>query len=127
MYYIIMQMFAVGTGTTFAYGTYKVFSYFRSYKESFREWLEREDVEATIRTVGEFLKRNPNKFIEMRCKHHEVHRAFLEIKKLERWTNERLWHSSWWCDLARKKNAFKKLYRTLQTRVALAYQLRDMK
>ena len=118
---------AVGVSSTALYVVYKTFGWFRSGKEiPFHEWIIKEDVESSLRTIGDFLKKHPDKYTELRVQFHAVERMFLTIKTNERWAASHYWRYVYFYGTSKDYTKFKSMYRTLKKRLELAYHLMSM-
>ena len=86
----------------------------------------KEDVESSLRTIGDFLKEHPDKYCELRVQYHSAERMFLTIKKNERWASRHYWRYAYFYGVSKDYQKFKIMYRTLQKRLTLANQLMSM-
>ena len=114
------------SGSVITYGSYRLLSMLRSRHDTvtYEEFMQQEDVEATLVTLNRFLQAKKNKtkndpYKELRQQFNHVQRLYKELKELIQWRKEKIYRYLYWSGENKKFLNFKNEWAILMSRLRL--------
>lgn len=114
------------SGSVITYGSYRLLSMLRSRHDtvSYEEFMQQEDVEATLVTLNRFLQAKKNKsrndpYKELRQQFNHVQKLYTELKELIQWRKEKIYRYLYWSGENKKFLNFKNEWAILMSRLRL--------
>ena len=108
------------------YGSYRLLSMLRSRHDTipYEQFMQQEDVEATLVTLNRFLQAKKNKsrndpYKELRQQFNHVQQLYKELKELIQWRKEKVYRYLYWSGENKKFLNFKNEWAILMSRLRL--------
>lgn len=114
------------SGSVITYGSYRLLSMLRSRHDTipYEQFMQQEDVEATLVTLNRFLQAKKNKsrndpYKELRQQFNHVQQLYKELKELIQWRKEKVYRYLYWSGENKKFLNFKNEWAILMSRLRL--------
>ena len=114
------------SGSVITYGSYRLLSMLRSRTDTipYEQYMQQEDVEATLVTLKRFLQAKKNKsrndpYKELRQQFNHVQQLYTELKELIQWRKEKVYRYLYWSGENKKFLNFKNEWAILMSRLQL--------
>lgn len=113
------------SGGVITYGSYRLLQFLnrQSEEESYEQFMQREDVEATLQTLRRFLntkkKIKDDPYKELRCQFVHVEGLLNNLKKIIDWRKEKIYRYVFWSGESKKLLQFKDEWAILMSRLRL--------
>ena len=114
------------SGSVITYGSYRLLSMLQSRTKtiSYKQFMQREDVEATLVTLHRFLQAKKNKsrndpYKELRQQFHYVQNLYKELKDLIEWREKKVYRYLYWSGEDKKTLQLQNEWAILMSRLRL--------
>lgn len=113
------------SGSVITYGSYRLLVYLNSenHQISYDEYMQKEDIEATISTLRRYLdakkKGNKDSYKELRQQFEYVCNLNKELKDMVEWRQAKLYRYIYWSGETKKFEHFKDEWAILMSRLRL--------
>jgi len=114
------------SGSVITYGSYRLLSMLRSRTKAipYKQFMQQEDVEATLVTLHRFLQAKKNKsrndpYKELRQQFHYVEKLYTELKDLIEWREQKVYRYLYWSGEDKKTLQLQDEWAILMSRLRL--------
>ena len=114
------------SGSVITYGSYRLLSMLRSRTKAipYKQFMQQEDVEATLVTLHRFLQAKKNKsrndpYKELRQQFHYVQKLYTELKDLIEWREQKVYRYLYWSGEDKKTLQLQDEWAILMSRLRL--------
>lgn len=114
------------SGSVITYGSYRLLSMLRSRTKAipYKQFMQQEDVEATLVTLHRFLQAKKNKsrndpYKELRQQFYYVEKLYTELKDLIEWREQKVYRYLYWSGEDKKTLQLQDEWAILMSRLRL--------